>query len=194
LVPSWEEQKAYFVQAAEKLPQAGSLVIDGGELMRRSTIVVATLAVVSMSVAVTGQSPDALMGNHVGSWVLNVAKSTYSPGPPPKSNTIKWEPWQGGLKMTTDGIDAKGQATHSEIIIKFDGKDYPYNGGPEPNTSRAYKRIDDRTYEYVEKTDGKVTTTTRVVAGRNGKTRTSTTIGKDAQGRRVTETLFYDKQ
>lgn len=162
--------------------------------MRRSTVAVATLALVSMSVAVRGQSPDALMRNHVGSWVLNVAKSTYSPGPPPKSDKIKWERSDGGLKMTAEGIDAKGKEIHSEIRIKFDGKDYPYKGAPEANTTRAYTRIDDRTYEYVEKTDGKVTTTTRVVVGRDGKTRTSTTIGKDAQGRRVTNTLFYDKQ
>jgi hypothetical protein len=27
-----------------------------------------------------------------GTWKLNVAKSTYSPGPPPKSQTLKWEP------------------------------------------------------------------------------------------------------
>jgi hypothetical protein len=160
----------------------------------RRVIFAGMLASLTMSVVAIGQSPDVLMGNHVGTWKLNVVKSTYTPGPPPKSNTVKWEPWEGGLKMTTDGVDANGHATHSEIRIKFDGKDYPYTGGPTPNTTRAYKRIDDRTYEYVEKADGKVTTTTRVVAARDGKSRTSTTIGKDLQGRLVTNTLFYDKQ
>src|SRR4051812_23965047 len=133
-----------------------------------------TLALSTMSVAATGQSSDVLMGNQVGSWKLNVAKSTYSPGPAPKSSIVKWEPSEGGLRMTADGVDAAGRPTHSEITIKFDGKDYPYKGAPAANTTRAYKRIDDRTYEYVEKTDGKVTTTERVVVRRDGKTRTST--------------------
>ena len=62
------------------------------------------------------------------------------------------------------------------------------------NTTRAYRRIDDRTYEFVTKVDGKVTTTTRSVAARDGKTRTTTTTGKDAQGQTVNNVQVFDRQ
>jgi hypothetical protein len=62
------------------------------------------------------------------------------------------------------------------------------------NTTRAYRRIDDRTYEFVAKVDGKVTTTTRSVAARDGKTRTTMTTGKDAQGQSVNNVQVFDRQ
>jgi hypothetical protein len=33
--------------------------------------------------------------SNVGTWKLNPAKSTYSPGPAPKSQTLKIEAWGG---------------------------------------------------------------------------------------------------
>jgi hypothetical protein len=40
--------------------------------------------------------------NWVGTWKLNVSKSKFSPGPAPKSQMLKQEPWEGGVKLTTD--------------------------------------------------------------------------------------------
>ena len=57
-----------------------------------------------------------------------------------------------------------------------------------------YKRIDDRTYEVVAKVDGKVGVTTRVVFARDGKTRTDTQTGKDAQGRTVNNVIVREKE
>ena len=163
--------------------------------MQRSTVgVVVALALLSTGVAVRGQSSDAFLAQFLGNWKLNVAKSTYTPGPAPKSNSAKWESWEGGFKVTIDGIDAQGRATHIEQIGKFDGKDYPRKGAPAANTTRGYKRIDDRTYEAIEKVDGKVTTTTRSVTSRDGKTRTVTAAGKNAQGQTVSDVAVWEKQ
>src|SRR4051812_43724477 len=112
--------------------------------MRKSTaIVIVTLALLSSGVA-AGQSADGLVQNMVGTWKLNPAKSTYDPGPAVRSNTIKIERWENGLKAIQDGIDATGKATHVEASLKFDGKDYARKGVPEPNATRAYRRVDDR--------------------------------------------------
>ena len=51
---------------------------------------------------------DALVRNLLGTWSLNLAKSTYSPGPPPRSLILKWEPWKGQTKVSFDGVDAQG--------------------------------------------------------------------------------------
>jgi hypothetical protein len=76
----------------------------------------------------------------------------------------------------------------------FDGKSSVIAGAPDANTTRVYKRIDGRTYEYVQSVAGKVTTTTRTVVAADGKTRTITTTGKDAQGRTIHNAAFYNRE
>src|SRR5438045_2239061 len=101
--------------------------------MRRVAILILTLALLSGTVALIGQSSDAWMGT----WKLNVAKSKYDPGPAPKSNVIKHEPWEGGLKATADTVDAQGRAGHTEWTGKYDGKNYPIKGSTQTNAGSA---------------------------------------------------------
>ena len=97
-----------------------------------------------------------------GTWKLNLTKSKYSGGPPPKSQIIKYEPYGGdGLKITTDGVDAQGNPTHTETSAKFDGKDYPLTGSPNADTI-SMKRIDANTTERTYKKADKVTSTSRL--------------------------------
>jgi len=67
-------------------------------------------------------------------------------------------------------------------------------GAPDANTTRVYKRIDPRSYEYVQTVAGKITTTVRTVVSADGKTRTITTTGKNAQGQTVHNVAVYDRQ
>ncbi len=131
--------------------------------------------------------------NWVGTWKLNAAKSKYSPGPGPKSLTLTFERSQGGIKLTSDGIDAQGKATHGEYVSKFDAQDVPWTGNPDADTAGA-RRIDDNSYENVWKKAGKVTMTARAAVSGDGKTLTITQAGKDFQGRTVKNTAVYDKQ
>ena len=155
----------------------------------RIAILGGVLVILTALIGVSAQGADPF----TGTWKINLAKSTYSPGPPPKSSTFKYEPSEGGLKRTQDQVDAQGQATHTEVLTKFDGKDYKVQGAATNNTV-ALKRIDDRTFEATGKTDGKVTTITRVVVSRDGKTMTSTQTGKNAQGQTVNNIMVRDKQ
>jgi hypothetical protein len=116
-----------------------------------------------------GQSRESLFETRK----LNPAKSKYSPDPPHRSNTLKYEPWECGLKFTTDAVTAQGEARHTEVTGKFDGKDNPVKGNPEADTN-AYRRIDDHTDGVVAKKGGKVTTTSRIVVWPDGKSRTTT--------------------
>lgn len=128
-----------------------------------------------------------------GNWKLNLAKSKYDPGPPPKGpNTSKIESAPGGLKFTNDGVNAEGQKTHNEWSGKFDGKDNPVKGDPTRDTA-ALKKIDDHTIEVTNKKDGKVTTTTRISFSKDGKTRTQSTTGTNVKGQKVNNAVVYDK-
>ena len=131
--------------------------------------------------------------NWVGTWKLNTAKSKYSPAPGPKSLTLTFERSQDGIKLTSDGIDGHGKATHGEYVSKFDGQDVPWTGNPDADTAAA-TRIDDNTYENIWKKGGKVTVTARAAVSGDGKTLTITQTGKDSQGRSVKNTAVYDKQ
>ena len=128
-----------------------------------------------------------------GTWKLNLAKSKYDPGPPPKGpNSTKIEAIDGGLKFTNVGVNSEGNPTHNEWSGKFDGKDNPVKGDPNRDTA-ALKKIDDYTIEITNKKDGKVTTTTRAVFSRDGKTRTQTTTGTNVKGIKVNNVTVSEK-
>lgn len=136
----------------------------------------------------------AFADNHVGTWKLNLAKSSFSPGPAPKSQTLKIEAWgDDGVKYTSDGVGPDGKPTHAEFQAKYDGKDVPFKGNPDADTL-AYKRIDANTLEATTKLKGKTTITAKAVVSKDGKTRTLTQTGTDAQGRTVKNVLVYEKQ
>ena len=146
--------------------------------------------------SVTAMGADMLSGT----WKLNVAKSKFTPGPPPKSNTVKIESAGDGIKFTADGVDSQGKKTHNEYTAKFDGKDSPMkptlDGAPNPNAADAvsWKKIDDSTYEVTNKLKGKMLTVAKHVISKDGKTRTVTTTGMNAQGQKVDTTTVFEKQ
>lgn len=131
----------------------------------------------------------------IGTWKVNLEKSTYSPGPKPTVGaTIKIEPSGNGVKTTIDGTNTQGQPTHTETVTSFDGKDYPVKGARLPNTTNAQKRIDERTMEILAKVDGKPTVTTRAVVSADGKTMTATQTGTTPEGQAVKNVLVMEKQ
>ncbi|HKC12451.1 MAG TPA: hypothetical protein VKI41_10500 [Vicinamibacteria bacterium] len=150
------------------------------------------LALVVLSVPALSRATFAEDSN-VGTWKLNLAKSKYSPGPAPKSQTLRLEAAEDGVKYTADGVGPDGKPTHQEFTAKYDGKDYPFAGNPDADTI-SYKRIDAHTVEAVTKKSGKTTIMAKVVVSQDGKTRTLNMTGKDAKGQDVNNTVVYDKQ
>ena len=164
-------------------------------MARKSMMVVGVvLGLVLAGSLVSAQSAEPW----VGTWKLNLAKSKFTPGPPPKSNTLKIEAVAGGTqKHTFDGIDAQGQVTHSERLAKFDGTDVPVQAVAPASTTattNAFRRTGDHSFEVLAKTGGKLTTTNRIVVSADGKTLTQTTTGTNAQGQTVSNVTVYDKQ
>jgi hypothetical protein len=132
--------------------------------------------------------------SNIGTWKLNLAKSTFSPGPAPKSQTAKYEAWgTDGVTVTVDGVGADGKPTHWEFQAKYDGQDYRFTGNPDADTV-AFKRIDPNTIEAITKMKGKIASTTRAAVSADGKTRTLTQTGKNALGQDVNNVMVYDRQ
>jgi len=154
--------------------------------MKAKTIVL-TLVLCLVGVAVCF-ADDAFRGT----WKLNEAKSKLGPGSP-KNTTVVYEAAGDNVKVTIDGTDKDGKPTHNEWTGKYDGKDYPVTGDPNSD-ARSLTKIDNRTLGFNVKKGGKVTTSGRIVVSTDGKSRTVTTTGTDATGKKFKSTAVYDKQ
>ncbi len=150
-----------------------------------------SLAVAAMTLLASGAVLAA--DNWLGSWTLNAGESKFSPGPAPKSLTLKFERTPDGIKFSSDGVDAEGKTTHSEFVSKFDGKEVPYVGNPNADMC-APKKFNDNTYNNPWKKDGKPTLHSHVAVSKDGKTLTVHQTGKNAKGETVNNTTVYDKQ
>jgi hypothetical protein len=133
--------------------------------------------------------------NTLGTWKLNVAKSTYTPGPMPiKSLTIMREASDGGVKQATTGERTDGTAVSASYTAKYDGKEVQVTGNSQYDTI-AIKQVNANTLtDERKKTGGPYKAAGRTVISNGGKTMTTTMKGTNADGKAFTQTLVFDKQ
>ena len=153
--------------------------------------VVAFLAV--CLVATSSLSSFAQTDPIIGTWKLNLAKSKYNPGPPPKSQTLTYEAAGQGVKVTNKIMGAEGKPIDIQFTANYDGKDYPVTGNPDWDTI-AFKRIDAYKVEVTRKKAGKVVSTNTRVVSNDGKTMTITEKGVNAKGEKFSSIVVYEKQ
>ena len=144
-------------------------------------------AVLSFAMTVVSLSANPQMGT----WKLNEAKSKLVPGMG-KNTTVTYVEHNDKIRITVDGVDKDGKPTHSVWVGKFDGKAYPLKGSPSLNAV-AYRTVNDRTNEITTLKDGKVAWSGRIAVAADGKSRTVTINGTDANGKKFTGKAVYDK-
>jgi hypothetical protein len=128
-----------------------------------------------------------------GTWDLDVAASTFDPGPGPKSQIRTYTADGKTIKMVATTINADGKELHIEYAGAYDGKDYSVTGNPRVETI-AQERIDFYTVKTKTKRGGKVTATTNRVISQDGKTMTITGSGTDEKGVAYNNTLVLRKR
>ena len=129
----------------------------------------------------------------VGTWTMNLDKSTFSPGPALKSQTRTYVQTADGLAVTYSGTAADGSMVSGKSTFKYDGKDYPISGSPDYDTL-TLKRVDANTITSVQKKNGKaIGTTTRTVSA-DGKVMTLTSEGKSAKGESFHNVMVFDRK
>jgi len=149
----------------------------------------------------------------IGTWVLNVAKSTFSPGPAPRSEsrtfikeTLQTKVTGSGsaeprtyrsvrqeINATSQGVDEQGQPTTREWTIVDDGRDRPITGDPDADML-SLTRIDAFTSALTLKRAGRVVITGTQAISRDGKLMTVTTDGVNARGTAIRNVLVFEKQ
>jgi hypothetical protein len=149
------------------------------------------VAVLSLSVPLAIQ---AQADSQIGTWKLNLAKSNYNPGPPPKSETRVYEAFgTKGVTARFGRVDAEGHEIVISYSANYDGKDYKYLGSLDADTI-TLKRVDASTVEATLKKNGIVVQTSTAVVSKDGKTRTLTTSGKNGKGELFHNVVVFDRQ
>jgi hypothetical protein len=129
----------------------------------------------------------------IGTWTLNLAKSTYHADRAPKSMTRTYSAGAGGTDLKATGVAADGSAVSQSATFTYDGKDCAMTGVPDFDTVTLTK-VNGSTVKGVLKKGGAVVGhTTRTISG-GGKVLTLTTSLKTAKGGTTHEVAVYDKQ
>ena len=91
---------------------------------------------------VSSQNADPLLGT----WLLDVSKSRYSPGPAPKSQTRTYEKHRLGIRATVKTVHADGRSTTVQSVYNYDNMEHPVTGS-EGIDAIVMKRVDTYTSE-----------------------------------------------
>jgi hypothetical protein len=129
----------------------------------------------------------------MGTWKLNEKKSKLGHGMGRNNTVVYTKGMIGNVKVTIDGTDEHGKATHNEWNGRFDGKDHPVTGDPNSDM-RSYTKVNDHTMNFTAKKGGKITMSGEIMVATDGKSRTVTAHGMTPKGKKVMTTAVYDKQ
>jgi len=151
-------------------------------------VVVVGMASVSSAQPAASSADDRL----VGVWLLNVARSTYSPGPAPTSESRTYvREADGGLQGTILRMFADGRRERIEYSANFD-REYPVVG-TEAYDHVILKRVDEDTAEAVLSHAGRVFGTARRVISIDGRSMTISFKTENDSGTSVHNEAYYEK-
>jgi pimeloyl-ACP methyl ester carboxylesterase len=129
----------------------------------------------------------------LGTWKLNVEKSTFAPGPGWKSQIRVYKSTSAGIAVTWVGVGAKDERMRVSYVYNYDGKDYPLAGSGNYDALAA-EHLDALTVRSVEKRDGKAAGTAMLVVSPDGKILTVTDDGTNRKGEAFSQVLVFDRQ
>jgi hypothetical protein len=164
---------------------------------RRGTIVKKVLsnvflgALLTIGSAVIAAGIDA--GPVIGTWKLNLAKSTFGGGPALKSQIRTYSQSAQGITLNVKTVSADGKETTTQTTYHLNGKDYPSMGNPDFD-SLSGMQIDTNTAEFTLKRAGKPVGKIRRTVSKDGQTLTLNFIITNANGVHLSELTVFDKQ
>ena len=129
----------------------------------------------------------------VGTWKLNLAKSTFSPGPAPKSQTRIYAESAQGMTVTVKTTAADGKESTTNLTFKEDGKSYPASGTPDFDMV-SVTRTDALTVHSTQTKAGATVGNAVRTVSKDGKTLTFAQKGTHAGGGKYDDVSVYDRQ
>ena len=154
-------------------------------------LIAGLVGVLAFSIMVsTGQ---AQIDPQLGTWVLDPDRSSYDPGPAPRSQTVIYTQIGRGVRVTGQGLSAENKPVRTEFSYSFDGREHPARGFADWDSVKA-RQINPNTIEYTRFLKGEeMQVVTRTISP-DGRTATVRVKGVDAQDRKVDNTQIYTKK
>ena len=154
-----------------------------------TSVFLGALLMIGSAVIAAGSDVDPV----VGTWKLNLARSTFAGVPAYKSQIRTYS--QSGrdvtLKMITVGEG--GKETTTQATYKLNGKDYPSMGNPDFDSLSGIQ-IDTNTVEFTLKRAGKPVGKIRRAVSKDGKILTINFVITNANGVQTAALTVFDKQ
>jgi hypothetical protein len=150
------------------------------------TLLVGAILAIGTGTAVAADSA-------VGTWKLNVAKSTFSPGPAPKSQTRIYAESAQGITLTVKTTAADGKDSTTNLTFKEDGKPYPASGNPDFDMV-SVTRVDALTIHSTQTKAGATVGNAVRTVSKDGKTLTFSQKGTHVNGMKYDDVSVYDRQ
>lgn len=129
----------------------------------------------------------------VGTWRLNLARSTFSPGPAPRSQIRHYVESGAGVTLTMTTVAADGRETTITLTFTEDGRRLPASTSPDYDTVAA-EHVDARTVHSTQFRNGVVVGTGVRTVSADGRTLTFAQQGTHADGVRYRNVSVYDRQ
>jgi len=129
----------------------------------------------------------------VGTWKLNLAKSTFAGIPALKSQIRTYSRSAPDLTLKMKTVSADGKETTTQTTYKLNGKDYPSMGNLDFDSLSGIP-IDTNTAEFTLKRTGKPVGKIRRAVSNDGRTLTINFVLKDANGVQTSALTVFDKQ
>ena len=129
----------------------------------------------------------------LGTWKLNLAKSTFGGGPALKSQIRTYSQSAGGITLKMKTVSADGKETTTQTTYHLDGKDHPSMGNPDFD-SLAGMQVDTNTAEFTLKRAGKPVGKLRRAVSNDGRTLTLNLVTTNVNGVQLSELTVFDKE
>ena len=153
-----------------------------------------TLLLMAISLFVLSTAAWAQQDSIIGNWKLNLAKTKYDGGAPPKERIQKFESdGADGIKFTADVVNANDSKGHNESAFKLDGKIYPFKGVANRD-GISVRRIDPLTYKVLYTNKGEPDQINYYLVSKDGKTLTTHSVGLTGENQVYHRLMVYDKQ
>jgi hypothetical protein len=152
-------------------------------------LVGATLLVLAAPASQASQRAPVDETSLVGTWVLDLSRSKYFPGPPPRSETRTYTATPEGVRGVVKRLLADGRVETMEYLANYDNEIAVT--GTVPYDALKLTKVDEFTSEAVLTHAGLVYGTAKRVISRDGKTMTIAFQRRDTT---ISNTAIYRRQ
>ena len=154
-----------------------------------SSVFLGALLTIGSALIATGSDADPV----VGTWNLNLAKSTFGGGPALKSQVRTYSQSARGLTLKMKTVSADGKETTTQATYQLNGKDHPSMGNPDFD-SLSGMQIDTNSAEFTLRRAGKPVGKIRRAVSKDGKTLTINYVISNANDVQTAALTVFDRQ